>query len=77
MIYGLLLSSLLFSYYSIPAGMLGRGPHTLSKRWSRPPTASAALPLPAAAHRQRSVPKAQRSALCGPLSTPMDTVHVH
>ena len=22
------------SYYSIPAGMLGRGPHTLSRAWS-------------------------------------------
>jgi hypothetical protein len=22
------------SYYSIPAGMLGRGPHTLSFQWS-------------------------------------------
>jgi hypothetical protein len=38
----------------IPAGMLGRGPHTLSRHWSRPPTASASPTLPAAAHRQRS-----------------------
>src|SRR5215813_2021425 len=31
------------SYYSIPAGMLGRGPHTLSTQWSRLPPASASL----------------------------------
>src|SRR5262245_35261500 len=39
-------------YYSIPAGMLGRGPHTLSTACSRLPPASAALPLPAAGERQ-------------------------
>jgi hypothetical protein len=45
------------SYYSIPSGMLGRGPHTLSTGCSRLPPASArpSLPLPAAAEAQRSV----------------------
>jgi|RhiMethySRZTD1v2_1073278.scaffolds.fasta_scaffold531139_1 hypothetical protein len=46
------------AYSSIPSGMLGRGPHTLSTACRRRLTAYAALQLSAA-------PEAQRSASIG------------
>ena len=53
------------SYYSIPSGMLGRGPHTLSKASSRlpPAYAPASLRLPAAADARRSAVMAPHDVL--------------
>jgi hypothetical protein len=69
------------SYYSIPAGMLGRGPHTLSTQWSGRPTAQARLLgvasyLWAAAHRGRCT-KPLRGSFFLPFATPPYCIFIH